>query len=331
MTARPSLFGAPGAGRVARLLLLCLVVLATSIRMYLAFLPAPTHPVLDPVNILRGASLAPNQYRVLAPLLGALLGALLGDAREGDEVLQLLAIVACNAALVAVLLRETRRLELACVGLVAFFGATAYTMAWRNRETFLEAAFALVGFALVTRPRPRWALFAVVSMLGALNRETWGFVLCGAAAARIAAAGGLRALWRGPARRDAIGLLVAAALALAALVGVRLRYGLRPYHTELWMMGTNISNLAPWREPDLVVAKGLWTLGSGLALAYLLSLSRGARRHLPFVAGFAVPALVVSFFIASWFEPRIFTALHPLLIIALLGTVAPPDEAAAAA
>ncbi|APR81845.1 Hypothetical protein A7982_07194 [Minicystis rosea] len=323
--ARASIFGSPGAGRIARLTLLALVVLAVSIRMYLAFVPAPTHRVLDPWNILAGGSLAPNQYRVLAPLLCALLKPLVGGAHEADELVQILAILGCNTALVALLLRETGKLELACVGLVAFFGAAANTMAWRNRETFLEALFALIGFALVVRPRPRWVAFAFVSVLGTLNRETWAFVLFAAVASRVAAAGGLRRL----PRADVIGLASAAALALATFVGVRAHFGLRPYHTEVWMMGTNISNIALWREPDLVLAKGIWTLGSGLGLAYLLSLSHGARRHLPFVIGFAVPALVVSFFLASWFEPRIFTALYPLLIIALLGAASPAEAEAA--
>lgn len=323
----PSVFGTAGPGRVARLTLLAVVVLATSVRMYLAFVAAPTHWVLDPTNILRGASLAPNQYRVLTPLLCALVGLALGDAHEADEVVQLLSIVACNAVLVWALLRETASLELSTVGLVAFFGACANTMAWRNRETFLEALLALLGFLLVTRPRPRWVAFAVVSVLGALNRETWGFVWCGAAASTIVSAGGLRRLLGEPSRRrDALGLAVAGVLSLATLVAVRARYGIKPYHTELWMMGTNIANLAPWRDPELVVAKGVWTLGAGLGCAYLLSLSRGGRRHLPFVAGFAAPMLVASFFLASWFEPRIFTALYPLLIIALVGVAARRHE-----
>lgn len=319
-----ALFGAPGPARVGRVTLLALVVLAASIRMYLSFSTAPTHAVLDPENILHGRSLAPNQYRILAPLLCAALRALLGDFHEADEVVQALAIVACNAAIVAVLLRETESVELSSVGLAAFVGATANTMAWRNRETFLEVLFAIVGFAIVTRPRPRWAAFAALSLLGALNRETWAFVLTGAAAARVAAAGGARRL----PRADVLGLAASGAIALAAFAGVRVFYGIKPYHTELWMMGTNISNLAPWIAPDLVVAKGVWTLGAGLGLAYLLSLARGARRHLPFIAGFSVPALIVSFLIASWYEPRIFTAMIPLLLVALLGAARPAKGAA---
>ncbi|HEX3726897.1 MAG TPA: hypothetical protein VHV08_11670, partial [Pirellulales bacterium] len=62
------------------------------------------------------------------------------------------------------------------------------------------------------------------------------------------------------------------------------------------------------------LSHGIWSVGSGLGCLFLISGLRGNRCYLTFIAGWLAPFLVVSFFISTWSEGRIFYPIYPLLI-----------------
>jgi len=283
------------------------------LRLHFVFRHTIVSAPLEPREVLAGRAIAPNQYRVLPGLLVAALSPLVGDGLA-DFLVPLASIVLCTATLAAVLVAETRSVERASVGLVAFAGVAGevFTMK-RYHDMYLDVAFALLALAIASRPRPRWGWFAVLAVLGALNRETWLFALSGAACARALRGRGL-ATREDETKRDAIGLGVAGALSIAALAGVRLYFGERAYRI-FWMAPINLVNLT---DPGLLFTKGLWTWPA-LVLAYVGALLGRTAAQVPFVVGYVLPNLVASFLFANWYEPRIFMATTALLVVGLLG------------
>jgi hypothetical protein len=298
--------------------LLALVVMAASVKSYSLFSSTLDAVELMPRTIANGQALAPNQYRVLVPLLWKA-GVGSGIAPDtAERAIVAFSILFCYAVLAVVLYRSSGSIPVAAVCLIAFYGAAASGFWFRNRDVFFEAAFTALGMDLAVQPRPRWIPYAIVSAAASLNRETWLFSLIGAGAARWFDAGGLRALITRR-RRDVFGLTAAAIVSITILAAVRAVYGIRPYHYALWQYASNATLFLMAGSFRSSLGQAIWFGGSGVFAAWAIFALAGLARHRPFVIGFMGSLLAVSFFISNWFETRIFTPAYVVLLVSIAG------------
>lgn len=300
-------------------LLKALFILALASRMYAAWTKGFEDPLHQPQTIISGESLAPHQYRVLYPLLWKGLSPF-ASAQVADHALTLLTIVLCYAVLYHLFARLTRHAILAGLTLLAFHAACSHPYQFQFRDTFLEITFIAIALQLIPplAGNGSWKWFAVLSVLGTLNRETWAFVLLGAGAATCFEAGGPRPLLRAPAWRPAvIGLLLSGLLSLAVFVGVRFYFGHRPYYCKPWPWDENVQHFLFWKVPGFAFGHGVWAVGAGAFILLLWSVALGNRKFLPFLCGYLVPYLPVTFAASRWMESRIFFPIFVIVMASL--------------
>lgn len=319
-----------GGKRWAVILLQALFVFALSSRMYGAWKKGFEDPVHQPWTVAAGESLAPHQYRVLYPMLWRGAAAVLSD-KAADNALLLGTIVLCYGVLMGLFTRASGSPVLGGLALLAFHAACSHPYQFQFRDTFLEITF--MALALALQPtlfrRGSWRWFVPLSLLGTLNRETWAFVLFALAVCALREAGGLRALLTAPAARPALLALAASgAVALGVFAGVRLVFGLRAYYCRVMPWTENLPHLLFWRDPPMTFGHGLWAVGGGVFLLYLLSVLRGNRHHAPFIAAYLAVYLPVTFLLARWIESRVFFPLFAVLIASLAAHLARPADPA---
>ena len=271
--------------------------------------------MLRPDNILAGFSEAPNQYRILVPLLNGLLwrtGHF--NAERSDRVVILASIVLCYLAAGALFLKSSGSVPAAMLALVALLGSFAFGMTFKYRQEFFDVAFVSLFFLILIRGRPRgWTciLLAIITALGALNRETFAFCITGMIAHLWSSR---REMGKGSALRDASGVLVLCLIFVAVFVGVRNHFGLASYQGGFWTFHGNIRNLKALFEPHNALY-----MGSGLLLVYVATLALGNRHYLAFILGYGIPMLLVAFFISRYYEHRIFYPLMVFLTASIIG------------
>ncbi len=298
-------------------LLLGLYILALSTRTYAAWRRGFDYdPVHQPQTIMAGESLAPHQYRVLYPVLWwGLSHGMAGEA--ADKLLLFLTIVGCYSVLLFVYQSLLRNLPLTCLGLLAFLGTCMHPYQFQFRDTFLEVGLVALAFYLQTRTDRSpglWNWLALISVAGTLNRETWIFVVSGCFLAQCGR--GFRALWTTAAGRTALAGVakMAAATVLTVLAG-RLVWGIRPLYCDLWTWPENLPHLLFWTYPAITIGHGIWGVGAGVFLLYLLTVLDGNRQQWRFIAGYLLPLLVVSFLlVARWIESRTFFPAFAIVI-----------------
>lgn len=269
---------------------------------------------LRPDNILAGRSEAPNQYRILAPLLNYLLwrtGHF--NAERSDNVVILASIVLCYLAAGALFFKSSGSLPAAMLALITLLGSLVLGMAWKYRQEFFDVAFVSLFFLILIAVRPRawtYVLLGIITALGALNRETFVFCITGMVAH----------LWsehqgadKGRSLLNAFGVLVLFLIFATIFVGVRRHFGLASYQGGFWTFHGNIQNLRTLTEPHNALY-----MGSGLLLIYVATLALGNREYLPFILGYAIPMLLVGFFISRYTEHRIF---YPLMVFMMASII----------
>ena len=301
--------------------LLALFILALSTRTYTNWRRGfDDDPVQHPDTIMAGKSLAPHQYRVLYPLMWYGLSQTL-DGGQADKILLFLTIVGCYSIMLVVYHALMRNLPLACLGLLAFLGACMHPYQFQFRDTFLEVGLVTLAFYLQTRVERSpgaWNWLALISIAGTLNRETWIFVVSGCFLAQCRR--GVRALWSTPAGRHALAGVFKMGLAtVLTILASRLVWGMVPLYCDLWTWRENLPHILFWTYPAITIGHGIWGVGAGVFLVYLLTLLTGNRQQLFFIAGYLLPLLVVSFlFVARWIESRTFFPAFAI-VIAVIG------------
>lgn len=306
------------AQRFIQVALLCIFVLALSTRTYSAWRRGFDHdPVQHPWTIVAGDSLAPHQYRVVYPFIWDFLSSWV-EPMVADKILLFATIVACYSVLLAIYRKLMGDMMLACLGALAFLGTCMHPYQFQFRDTFLEVmmitlAFYLQSRAIASEPR-LWLMLAVLSVLGTLNRETWLFVLTGTFLALFQ--NGIRPVWQ--TKRGVInlvgwlGMVVASGL---SVLSTRIIWGIRPLYCNLWTWDENIMQLFFWRDWGLAFGHGIWGVGAGVVLIYVMTLLRGNSHHRLFIIGYLGPLLLVSFFVvARWIESRTFFPSFAILI-----------------
>jgi hypothetical protein len=303
---------------IAQWVLLAAVIVAASVKSYSLYTTTLDDREMMPAVIASGEARAPNQYRVLVPLLWTFATANGVPAPAAERLLVVLSILFCYAALAVTLHRASRSIPITALCLLAFYGAAASGFWFRYRDTFFDVAFTCLGMALVLQRRPSWAAYALLSAVAALNRETWSFSLVAAASSRWA-------YHRGGAgdsgRRDAIGLLCATAITVGVLVAIRTHYGVRDYHYAMWQYTANLPLLLVAGPAS--IGQAVWLAGSGVFVVWLIFALASIARHVPFVIGFAAPLLAVSFFISNWAETRIFIPCYAVMIVSIASGLGP--------
>jgi hypothetical protein len=310
--------------------LLAVIVLASSIKTYSIYSTTVDSPELSPMSILSGKASAPNQYRLLAPLAwrGAVLTGM--STETADRAVVIASILLCYLTLSVALYSSCRNVLATAVCVLLFFGASSSGFWFRYRDTFFEVAFTCLGMTLITRDRPKWTLYGVVSAFAALNRETWLLSLAAAGVSRWAHAGSLKDLFVRR-KEDVIGLVASTVVAAAVLVATRYSYHTARYHYELWQYPTNLHHFLIGGSLRFAIAHGVWSAGSGIGALWLMFAVRGLARHVPFTIGFVGSLIVVSFFISNWSETRIFFPAYAVLLISVSSSLVTRFECRASA
>ena len=278
--------------------------------------------VASPANIIAGKSQAPNQYRVLGPLLWqALDKLLLHDPVASDRAVIFISILAAYLAAGALFYRSSHSMPITMLGLLALLGSFVFGMAFKYRQEFFETAFVSVALLTVTSSRrigPMYAVLSFCTLLGSLNRETYVFCIMATA---------VYVVWhrvlanKEPLREHLFGILALGAIYVLCFVGPRWYFGLSHYHCAFWTYEANIRNLMRFTHPY-----NLGHLGAGLLFAYLTTVLLGNRWYAAFVWGYAVPMLLVATVISSFSEHRVFYPLMTLMIASMLGFLSGKDR-----
>ena len=137
-----------------------------------------------------------------------------------------------------------------------------------------------------------WNWLAILSIVGTLNRETWIFVLSGCFLAQCGK--GARALWATAEGRTAMAglakMVLATGIAVATTRGV---FGIRPYYCLIWTWHENLAHILFWTNPGLTIGHGIWGIGAGAFIVYLLTLLDGNKHQWRFIVGYLGPLLLV--------------------------------------
>jgi hypothetical protein len=278
------------------------------------YLKTEDHRVLDPKNIIAGASQAPNQYRVLSPILSEILDRLiLHNARRSDHAVIFLSILLAYAATMALFYKASGSVTVTLLALLALLGCFSFGMEFKYRQEFFEVAFvagALLAVLLIRRLPALYAVLAVLTLFGSLNRETFAFCLSGVA---------VHVAWE-RIRKNAeawrshlAGFLSLCAVFALCYFGVRWHFGPSPYYCEFWQYTANINNALRIANPH-----NIFYIGAGLACAFVATLTLGNRAYLPFILGYAVPMFVATFLVSSFSEHRVFYPVMALLIASMV-------------
>jgi len=284
------------------------------------------HRVLVPAKIIAGESQAPNQYRILTPLLyKALDSKLIHNPELSDRIVIFLSILACYVAAGALFYRSSRSMTTTLLGLLALLGCFSFGMIWKYRQEFFEVA--LVSTALLTvisvrKIRLMYLLLMLMVLLGSLNRETYVFCITAIATHIIYH----RVIGnREKVSKHITGIAVLFAAFAVCYIAPRWYYGLSHYHCPFWTYEGNLENLKAF----FTSSYNLGHLGAGLLFAYIATTTQGNRRYLAFIAGYAVPMFFVSSFISLFSEHRVFYPLMTLLLASMLGFSAEKKQAEA--
>ena len=298
-------------------LLLVVFILALSTRTYSSWRRGfDDDPVQHPWTIMAGDSLAPHQYRVLYPAMWWGLSRIV-EPELADKGLLFLTIVGCYATLFWIYRALMKSVPLACMGLLAFLGTCMHPYQFQFRDTFLEIGLISAAFFLQTKTDENpgiWNVLAVLSVIGTLNRETWIFVLSGCFLAQCGK--GVRALWATDEGRTAmLGLAKMVAATALTVLATRLIFGIRPYYCRIWTWHENMAHILFWTNPPMTVGHGIWGIGAGVFIVYLLTLLDGNKHQWRFIVGYLGPLLLVSFLlVARWIESRTFFPAFAIVI-----------------
>jgi hypothetical protein len=191
-----------------------------------------------------------------------------------------------------------------------------FTNSWAHPDHFAELLLFTLGCAAIARGRD--VLFGGVLALASLNRETAVFLVLLYALARPLSAAHA---WR---------TAVFGGLWAAIFAGVRVWRGFE--HYEYWQLGRNLEFLKllpPPRDP-YYRAYAWFGVVTFAPLLWIATRARSAQPVFVRRALWVVPALaLVAFTISSIIESRIFTPLFPLVVPAVVCTLAEwQDEAA---
>ena len=304
-----------------------LFLLALSVRTYSWWTKGFDDPVHHPNTILSGNSLAPDQYRVLYPLLWKTVSLVLGE-QDGDKGLLFVSILFCYVVLYEAFVSGGLSGLSACLFLLAFYGTTHSWYHYFYRDTFLEVALVVLAYriqAAMQEGRNWGNRLALLSVAGIMNRESWVFVLTGVVCGFMGKAGGVSSLFRAP---EAVvlrkGLVKITTASVLAFVSVRLLYGFKPYFTSFWTLDENAYNLLFWKDVSGFIGHGLWSAGAGILFLYVWSVLRGNRTGLLFIAGYVVPLLAASFLFGRCGETRIFFPAFAVILCSLASYVTKP-------
>jgi len=299
--------------RVAYLVAICIFVVCLTRTTDVLYLRTINQHVLSPANIIAGKSQAPNQYRVLAPLLYEALDKVIHNPAKSDHIVIFLSILAAYVAAGALFYRSSRSMPVTALGLLALLGCFSLGMLYKYRQEFFEVALVSVALLVVVsvrRSRVMYPLLALVTLLGTLNRETYAFCVSAIAA---------QVLWqrvtvnREPAAKHIMGIIALVAVFVVGYIGPRWYFGLLKYHCRVWTYPQNIENLM-----DIASAYHLGYIGAGLVFAYLATVIKGNRWYVAFIVGYAAPMLVVVSATSRFGEHRIFYPLMVLLVASML-------------
>ena len=163
--------------------------------------------------------------------------------------------------------------------------------------------------------RINWWALGLITVLGALNRETFLFSLIGVATCSIFS----HDFDKSSSKKRKLVLVSGLFLIyFATFGGLRIFYGVSSYHSQLWTYSINIAHITTkllWRGNVLY-------MGGGVLLVYLASLLKGNRAYIHFILGYLLPFLFVSFFVSLWEEQRVFYPIYPLIFASVLKSFA---------
>lgn len=272
-------------------------------------------------QVVQGTAEAPGRYRVLAPFL--IDAAVRATGAPPMIVFLVLRLSAIYAALVAMHLYLRRwypsTIAFGGTALLAALLPLTFTNSWAHPDSMVELVLFTAGCTALVARRDGW--FLALLILGALNRETSGFLLVLWAWQRLSSEWSRRMLGR---------VAGVGAAWVAVFAGLRWLRGMA--HYDYWMLPTNLAVLAPLPanyDPYVRVSGYMWLALSIPLVALAVS---GARRfgwssYFGRTVGVAGLLLVVGFVISSVIESRIFTPLFPLLLpAALAGAGAVPES-----
>jgi hypothetical protein len=296
-------------------------LVALSFATFRAYRTTQEHHVLYPQNILAGLSQAPNQYRVLAPLLYFATSRVFKDPQTADEAVILLSILFCYTATFILFYTASQSLLLTLVFQLALLGAFVGGMAFKYRQEFFEAGFVSLVMFLAYRKKVLWWAIYIITILGSLNRETFIFALIALTLCLFFRESNWRTFLRDYAKK----LVPLFLIYVLIYVGTRYYYGPSPYHGDGFMLFFNLRTI-----PRLNASANIVYVGGGVLFLFILSLIEGNRAYLHFILGYVIPLLVVSLFISNWYEHRIFYGVYPLIFAHVLHSlsqvkaIAPP-------
>lgn len=294
---------------------MCAFIYSLTITTFSLYMETEDHKVINPENIISGHSQAPNQYRILAPLLYEILNkTLIHNSTTSDHIVIFVSILTAYLSAGILFYKSSLgSLTVSGLSLLALLGCFSFGMEWKYRQEFFEVTFvslSLLTVLSVQKTQLLYSFLAVITFFGSLNRETYIFCLIAVTS---------HILWnrvainKEPLSQHIIALAGLFSVFSFCFLGTRLHYGLSEYHSAFWMYKGNIQNLATFTSPY-----SLTHMGAGVLFAYITTVVLGNREYFAFVLGYGLPLLLVSGFISSFYEHRVF---YPLILLFLASMV----------
>lgn len=301
--------------KLLQILIGILFLVSLSFGTFTQYAKTKDHQVISPENILAGESQAPNQYRILFPLVYGCVKKAVKNAILADKTVIFASILFCYVICGILFFTDTRSQTMSMICLLALYGAFASGFVWKYRQEFLETAFVTAAVVLIEKDRPNWIVFCSLTLFATLNRETWIFTIFATYIVRRSRAANPET-WLHLTKQDLVGIVIAVLVYGTCFTATRMYFGLSEYHSALWMYKANFFvPFLPFYQP-MAFSCSIWGIGSGLVLLYVITLLGGNRCHAKFIIGYCVPLLAVSFFIADWTEHRIFYSAYPMMLSA---------------
>ncbi len=152
-------------------------MLAISVATTVSYWRIPDWGPANPANIISGSSQAPNQYRLLTPLLYGFATKLTGKSDLADRFVTFTSILFCYIACAAFFQKSTGSLGITMLCLLALLGSFQTGFMYRHRQEFWETGLLVLYVMMVHRENPNWKGSLLITFLGSLNRETWIFTI----------------------------------------------------------------------------------------------------------------------------------------------------------
>ena len=266
-------------------------------------------------QVVDGTADAPGRYRVLIPFANDVIVRATGAAPMNVFLLTRLLWFALAFVALHVYLRTWFAPAAAMTGtiLTAALIPLTYTNSWPHPDHIPELALFTLACLAVARQHDGW--FAAALVVASLNRETSAFLVL------------VYAVTRPFSRAHAMRTAGFAAVWALIFVGLRLWRGWEPY--DMWQLGRNIEFLKLLPPPYDPYYRAYAWFGIALTVPLLYLALRSRRRQPVFVRRIllVVPVVfVVALAISSIIESRIFTPVLPILLPALMFTVATPKS-----